>query len=1416
MKSMKKILAEFREYTQKVNSLEKVIEARKAKQKQLGEDREILDEISSQSAEKIYDWMRDTDGMPYDFEELFDGAMRVYFPLASDDQMKLAKVVKELKSANWGVPEIDIGYGPHKAFETKKVKQKLQRLAADGGGEYEIEVDVADLRLVRKTQKVIPAGPRAGETVEKKEETTMSKAIARLVKGGQLDKGMYEWWQAKQVLYTRDGQHKQIEKAFSGEDGSSYSVVVSRHPIDVLRMSDISNIRSCHSEGSEYFHCAIAEAKGHGPIAYLVKTEDLENHLMDKADDRNPVQQLGHDLTYLDRDEYREKITTEYDLDSVQGRMLYLETWAHTTEGARWLAMFERDVKMASKPDQFRTQKYQAMTIRLGIFDGGEALRAYHKWWKSDRAPGGVAIHLGMNQPPPGVSEKDWKEAYDAVYNKPEEKDTGLKPLSNFDDQELFRDRDRRIQGIGAAARVRLRKFEEPMRFGTFAVPEVRVYGANVPGFVDSVKEWAVEGQRDQFVGDDGDLAFPRRADLTRRGGSYGDNRDGDILNRFFRKMASADDDDSWREPYDPHQDVYKDDDDEENEMEQRWEEYERETEELNEHANNTLKHCYASGHVDGDEEPYVHADGGVEYEIDLGWKNYVEEDGKYYPADANENIIDGFEIPKSWGGDWAIRNAFDGALTDPVDYYPEETDWEIDSGGDGVTLRVRHRISCDECTNPQEFEYFIDMMESDIDANYRENLEKIRRSLVEAEYLAPNDWDNLEDDFSEMEESLKNWSVIGVGDEDGEVIFSLNPVDSLPGSNKLFTGIKWPYPSGSHMSNLTTLQGLFGGTTATFGIERYVSLSPNANERGGYSSGQQGRGGMLFAKRFRGLQQAANEYAKRQLDLDFGPEYERKADPLVGLAKNIELGITLGTNAASYTESDETLELAFHMRVKVFSDHTSDEIEAAFNFVKYIDANMSLLKEVVVAAFDDEIIAWHEQRKADERAMTDGTKMKQHARQIRLRWDEAAYAGNQTAEALIILVDWIEQNFEKMKTEAERWVATDTLREQAASPRAGIWDLDKDLPHEWTQRVKRQMVNLGATFSQKEAYNPNYLKGSPNPEISSDEYAASRGIDSDAEINDVPELKEEIYKRLDKIVMKKKIKSHLEEKFRLRKDEQREKVKSELQKKLRLQKEKQKQDVRQLIKSKLTELDTGYTQRTYKITMRIAMAKEHGGKRDETENEIRGVLGVGTVKILPGTTRQDGSNYYADVLVKFSLLGKHSVTQYIRSQLLPSMRSIEGLSVLRMDRYEEVNPQSPIAETTSTRFAYSSDAPDRSSVRPTPTPTIDQIAQDWMTTGEDRMGINVSNLAAQVRQETMIPVEELMRYLGTNYYSATMTEFEDAKEKLINYGPKEPVMIAVGRNGRVKIISGDDIVMAAKDIGLEELPVVFSLQLQV
>ena len=64
-------------------------------------------------------------------------------------------------------------------------------------------------------------------------------------------------------------------------ENDQYSIILTRHPVDVMRMSDFEKITSCHTppsrEGTQqsYYKCAVAEAQGHGAIAYVVETEEL-------------------------------------------------------------------------------------------------------------------------------------------------------------------------------------------------------------------------------------------------------------------------------------------------------------------------------------------------------------------------------------------------------------------------------------------------------------------------------------------------------------------------------------------------------------------------------------------------------------------------------------------------------------------------------------------------------------------------------------------------------------------------------------------------------------------------------------------------------------------------------------------------------------------------------------------------------------------------------------------------------------------------------------------------------------------------------------------------------------------------------------------------------------------------------------
>jgi len=71
-----------------------------------------------------------------------------------------------------------------------------------------------------------------------------------------------------------------LEKQVQASMLSDYFIVYSRAPIDVLRMSDFDTT-SCHSEGGDFFYCALADSMLNAGVIYLLKEDDaLNNNLL--------------------------------------------------------------------------------------------------------------------------------------------------------------------------------------------------------------------------------------------------------------------------------------------------------------------------------------------------------------------------------------------------------------------------------------------------------------------------------------------------------------------------------------------------------------------------------------------------------------------------------------------------------------------------------------------------------------------------------------------------------------------------------------------------------------------------------------------------------------------------------------------------------------------------------------------------------------------------------------------------------------------------------------------------------------------------------------------------------------------------------------------------------------------------------
>ena len=243
------------------------------------EEEQQVTELSKNARKLVRKYI--ADGTPgrhtpkYSFKELFRdvpnfdrlgkaGPMRTMFPMGNTIQRGGTELFKRL---------VDQGWEP--AFTTKTVIQKNR----DGdGNEYDVPMDLPVLEMKKEEEKVIPKGPRAGEKVTSTKKVSLGKLIQRI--GTDEDKA---WWKENQndlreMENVRNFFLKPYLNDFDGLTRTPNHIIISRHPIDVARMSDFSTTRSCHSEGASHFNCAIDESRGHGMVAYLVRGQEVDEY----------------------------------------------------------------------------------------------------------------------------------------------------------------------------------------------------------------------------------------------------------------------------------------------------------------------------------------------------------------------------------------------------------------------------------------------------------------------------------------------------------------------------------------------------------------------------------------------------------------------------------------------------------------------------------------------------------------------------------------------------------------------------------------------------------------------------------------------------------------------------------------------------------------------------------------------------------------------------------------------------------------------------------------------------------------------------------------------------------------------------------------------------------------------------------
>lgn len=356
---------------------------------------------------------------------------------------------------------------------------------------------------------------------------------------------MFNDWKAA------DNLNDTVEEAvkFWNESGGGMSILISRAPIDVLRMSDFQHIQSCHSQGGSYFKCAVEEAAEGGGIAYLVKTQDIKN----------------------------------VDLEA----------------------------------------------------------------------------------------------------------------------DEIFKDRERGVDGIEPLARIRLRRFDHKEEGYNLAVPEERVYGTDRSGFLESVVDWSYDSQIDRFTDEDEpeSVNLPDMGEFTLVGGSYSDTSSGQLFNQLF-------------DVEDYSGDVGKVNLEEQYAKEARGFEAQ--------HADNS-KHIYYNFNEDMDNgtgDIFLWFSGGMYVEIDA-------------------------ELKKSWS--YKDSGELQSALNEVSGYRFVES-VEVQSNNDTSTTLVRMEVNPDETGNPDLYNAFIEDLISLRDDNYDKMKMAVYKFLASKGYIESSHTTTIDD----------------------------------------------------------------------------------------------------------------------------------------------------------------------------------------------------------------------------------------------------------------------------------------------------------------------------------------------------------------------------------------------------------------------------------------------------------------------------------------------------------------------------------------------------------------------------------------------------------------------------------------------------------------------------------------------
>ena len=343
-----------------------------------------------------------------------------------------------------------------------------------------------------------------------------------------------------------------------------------------------------------------------------------------------------------------------------------------------------------------------------------------------------------------------------------------------------------------------------------------------------------------------------------------------------------------------------------------------------------------------------------------------------------------------------------------------------------------------------------------EFDEKHAELAEKLRRALVQGQYMAKNAYDRAEADLAEMQ--LKNFKVY---QDDTGVEFWFTPTAEAANANLVMSDVRIPAI-----------------------VKQYVvDLQPGGDSRIEQVYGQMFGG--RYNKRMESetlnnrmsahIQSAYARQAKpdeRQMQMDFGPNFQAP-NPEIVLARDSRLIIMPQISySQQYRQRYPEMGIAWKYTIGVNSKSPDGEVEVVKNIVEFLDENPQLIMQAVNEIIEYSLEPLIEQAEKNRDRVLNNQEFVKTRERIKSMYaalasdpDHHAY---DVATRIMMMIQWFEENYADM-SEQQRFVMwKHFLKPMAASnfraygPEGQI-DVDTGKPRNFDDYVYRQVQKLGA-----------------------------------------------------------------------------------------------------------------------------------------------------------------------------------------------------------------------------------------------------------------------------------------------------------------------------------------------------------------